>query len=300
MTNKSAIVVGAGFGGLYMLHLLRANGYHVQGFERGDDVGGTWYWNRYPGCRCDVESMEYSYQFADALQQQWDWSARYSAQPEILRYATHVADRYELRGLLRFEATVTAATYDAQRKCWDVEINGDDTACADYLIMATGCLSAANIPDFPGLADFQGNTYHTGQWPKDGVDFTGRRVGIIGTGSSGIQSIPLIAQQAEHLTVFQRTPNYSVPAQNKPLETAFVEDVKANYDDFRARNKAIPPAFGADFPRHFDSALDATPEEREARFEEHWRYGGFAFLAAFADIGLNMDANWHASEFVRN
>ena len=300
MTNKSAIVVGAGFGGLYMLHLLRANGYQVQGFERGDDVGGTWYWNRYPGCRCDVESMEYSYQFADDLQQQWDWSERYSAQPEILRYANHVADRYELRGLIRFEATVTAATYDVQRKRWDVEINGDDTACADYLIMATGCLSAANIPDFPGLADFQGNTYHTGQWPKDGVDFTGRRVGIIGTGSSGIQSIPLIAEQAEHLTVFQRTPNYSVPAQNKPLETAFVEDVKANYDDFRARNKAIPPAFGADFPRHFDSALDATPEEREARFEEHWRYGGFAFLAAFADIGLNMDANWHAAEFVRN
>jgi cation diffusion facilitator CzcD-associated flavoprotein CzcO len=283
-----------------MLHLLRRNGFSVQGFERGGDVGGTWYWNRYPGCRCDVESMEYSYQFSNDLQQEWEWSERYSSQPEILSYANHVADRYQLRDHIQFNAGVTAATYDAARKQWEVEINGKDTAVANFLIMATGCLSAANTPDFPGLGEFAGRTFHTGAWPHDGVDFGGRRVGVVGTGSSGIQSIPLIASDAAHLTVFQRTPNYSVPARNAPLDETYVANIKSTYDDFRARNKAVHPAFGADFPRHADSALEATPEARERRFEEHWRYGGFAFLSSFSDVGIDVDANWHAAEFVRN
>lgn len=298
--HQQAIVVGAGFGGLYMLYQLRKHGFTVQGLERGGDVGGTWYWNRYPGCRCDVESMEYSYQFSDELQQDWEWSERYSAQPEILRYAQHVADRYQLRESIAFNTTVVEARYDETRRAWEVVTDAGDTLTADYLIMATGCLSAANIPDFPGLADFAGPTYHTGAWPEGGVDFTGRRVGVIGTGSSGIQSIPLIAEQAAHLTVFQRTPNYSVPAQNAPIDPDHVAHVKANYADFRARNKANHAAFGADFPRHLDSVLEATPEERERRFEAHWAHGGFAFLAAFGDIGLDMQANWHAAEFVRN
>ncbi|MEM9620863.1 MAG: NAD(P)/FAD-dependent oxidoreductase [Pseudomonadota bacterium] len=295
-----AIVVGAGFGGMYMLHLLRNMGLEVQGYERGSGVGGTWYWNRYPGCRCDVESMEYSYQFSDDLQQEWNWTERYSAQPEILAYANHVAEKFDIQSLIQFDTAIVAASYDAEAACWQVTTQTGERVRSRYLIMATGCLSAANIPDFAGLDTFQGEIYHTGDWPADGVDFAGKKVGIIGTGSSGIQSIPLIAEQAGHLTVFQRTPNYSVPAQNGPIEQDRVAEIKANYADFRARNKQQQPAFGADYPRRTDSVFDVSPEEREQRFEEYWNYGGFMFLAAFADISLDAEANAHAAEFVRN
>ncbi len=295
-----AVVVGAGFGGMYMAHLLREQGLTLAGFERGGGVGGTWYWNRYPGCRCDVESMEYSYQFSDDLQQDWQWSERYSPQPEILAYAQHVAERFQIADLFTFNTSVTQAHYDAASKNWRVATDrGDDVSCR-FLIMATGCLSSANTPDFAGLEDFAGATYHTGAWPHEGVDFSGKRVAVIGTGSSAIQSIPLIAEQAAHLTVFQRTPNFSIPAQNRPIDQSMVEHIKDNYDDFRARNKLQPAAFGADYPRRSDSVLDATPEERERRFEEYWGYGGFMFLAAFGDIGMSEEANFHAAEFVRN
>ncbi|MFW6093805.1 MAG: flavin-containing monooxygenase [Pseudomonadota bacterium] len=295
-----AVVVGAGFSGLYMLHLLRRQGRNVLGLERGSDVGGTWYWNRYPGCRCDVESMEYSYQFSEELQQEWEWTERYAAQPEILAYARHVANRFALRESIRFDTTVTTARWHDGDGVWEVRTDGGERITSRYLIMATGCLSAANVPDFPGRDAFTGRTFHTGAWPHDGVDFTGQRVGVIGTGSSGIQSIPLIAQQAEQLTVFQRTPNYSVPAQNRPLDPDVQREIKARYADLRARNQAQPAGFGADYPRREDSALEVSPEERERRFEEYWQLGGFMFMGAFSDIGLDMRANELAAEFVRN
>ncbi len=294
-----AVVVGAGFGGMYMTHLLVQKGLSVQGFERGDDVGGTWYWNRYPGCRCDVESMEYSYKFSDELQQEWEWSERYSPQPEILAYANHVADRFHLRRHFAFQSSVTSAKYNEADKLWAVMTDTGDQVNARYLIMATGCLSAANIPDFRGLDGFSGPTYHTGAWPKEGVDFSGQRVAVIGTGSSGIQSIPFIAEQAKHLTVFQRTPNFSVPARNKPLDPDLAASIKANYAQFRADAYQQPAAFGAHFPRREDSVLDATPDERDARFEEYWGHGGFMFLSAFGDIGSSPTTNKLAADFVR-
>ncbi|MEQ8860973.1 MAG: NAD(P)/FAD-dependent oxidoreductase [Pseudomonadales bacterium] len=298
--TRDAVVVGAGFSGMYMLHLLRRQGLDALGIERGGDVGGTWYWNRYPGCRCDVESMEYSYQFSADLQQQWQWTERYASQPEILDYARHVADRFELRRWIRFHSTLTAADFDEASGLWQLTLEGGDTLRTRFLIMASGCLSAANVPDFRGLADFRGPTYHTGAWPHDGVDFSGQRVGVIGTGSSGIQSIPLIARQAAQLSVFQRTPNYSVPAQNRPLDPELQRRIKASYAELRARDQEQPAAFGANYPRHADSALSATPEERERRFEEYWQHGGFMFLGAFSDIAIDPRANELAAEFVRS
>ena len=302
MTRNSidAVVVGAGFGGLYMAHLLREHGFNVQGVERADDVGGTWYWNRYPGCRCDVESIEYCYQFSDDLEQDWAWTERYAAQPEILAYAKYVAQRFDLYALFQFQTQVESARYDDEAQRWLVKTNGGNVYDAQFLIMATGCLSTANTPDFPGIEKFTGRTFHTGQWPQSGVDFSGRRVGIIGTGSSAIQSIPHIADQAQHLTVFQRTANFSVPARNRPVDADEVARIKANYSEFRQRARMQPAAFGPNYPRHSDSVLEATPEERERRFEQHWQLGGFMFLGAFADIATNEEANWHAAEFVRN
>jgi cyclohexanone monooxygenase len=295
-----AVVVGAGFGGMYMVHRLQAMGLKVRAFERGSDVGGTWYWNRYPGCRCDVESMEYSYQFSDELQQEWNWTERYASQPEILAYARHVADRFALRDHIAFERSVVSAIYDDATCTWAVETDRGDHVSTRFLIMATGCLSAANTPDFAGLADFRGDRYHTGAWPAEGVDFTGQRVGVIGTGSSAIQSIPLIAQQAAHLTVFQRTPNYSIPAQNRPLDRQFINHTKAHYAELRAQNRQQPAAFGANYPRRTDSVLTASSQERQRRFEEYWAHGGFMFLGAFGDIAIDMRANAIAAEFVRN
>jgi cation diffusion facilitator CzcD-associated flavoprotein CzcO len=299
MQNLDAVVVGAGFGGMYMLHLLRQQNLNVVALERGADVGGTWYWNRYPGCRCDVESMEYSYQFSAQLEQDWEWSERYSAQPEILAYAQHVADRFSLRDNINFNTLVTQANFSEAAARWEVSTDTGERYSCRFLIMATGCLSAANTPAFEGLDDFQGQKFHTGDWPTDGVDFSGQRVGVIGTGSSGIQSIPLIAKQAADLNVFQRTPNYSVPAQNGPLNPQFASEIKANYRDLRDRARMQPAAFGPNYPRNADSALQATAAERDVRFEEFWQHGGFMFMGAFGDIGLDMEANALAAEFVR-
>lgn len=221
-----AVIVGAGFAGLYSLHRLRGLGLTARVYEAGQGVGGTWYWNRYPGARCDVESMDYSYSFSDELQQEWQWTERYAAQPEILKYINHVADRFDLRRDIQFETRVTSAVFDEATSRWSIETDRGDRVSARFCIMATGCLSDAQVPDFKGRETFEGQWYHTGKWPHEGVDFTGQRVGIIGTGSSAIQSIPIIAKQAAHLFVFQRTPNYSMPAQNAPLDRAYERRVK--------------------------------------------------------------------------
>ncbi len=215
-----AVIVGAGFAGMYMLHKLRGLGLSVRVIETGDGVGGTWYWNRYPGARCDVESLEYQYGFSDEIQKGWTWTERYSAQPEILRYQNYVADKLDLKRDITFSTKVTGATYDEANALWAVTTDAGDTLYARFCIMATGCLSAARVPDFPGVEDFGGDWYHTGDWPHEGVDFTGKRVGVIGTGSSGVQSIPIIASQADHVTVFQRTANFTLPAANRKLDPA--------------------------------------------------------------------------------
>src|SRR5580698_340484 len=224
-----AVIVGAGFAGMYMLHRLRGMGLSVRVFEAGSGVGGTWYWNRYPGARCDVESMQYSYQFSEELQQEWQWSERYASQPEILTYLNHVADRFDLRRDIQLGTRVRAARFDEATSRWVITADGGQQTAARFLVMATGCLSAARTPDFPGRDSFGGLTFHTGRWPHDPVDFTGQRVGVIGTGSSGIQSIPVIAAQAREVVVFQRTATYSVPAHNGPLTDEDQKAIKADY-----------------------------------------------------------------------
>ena len=221
-TNSShydVVIVGAGFSGLYMLHRLRSAGFKTQVFEQASDVGGTWYWNRYPGARCDVESMQYAYSFSPELEQEWGWTERYATQPEILRYVNHVADRFDLRRDIQFNTCVSAAIFSETGSLWMIETNNGGRISATYCVMATGCLSSTNTPNFEGVESFSGSLYHTGEWPHHEIDFSGQRVGIIGTGSSAIQSIPLIAEQAKHLYVFQRTPHYTVPARNQPLQS---------------------------------------------------------------------------------
>src|ERR1700710_2800906 len=228
------VVVGAGFAGMYMLHRLRGQGMTARVYEQGSGVGGTWYWNRYPGARCDVESMQYSYSFSEELQQEWQWSEVFAGQPEILRYANHVADRFDLRRDIRFETRVTDAVFNEATHRWTVRTDCGDVVSAKYCVMATGCLSAARMAGFPGLSSFKGNTYHTGHWPHEDVDFTGLRVGVVGTGSSAIQSIPVISGQAAHVTVFQRTPNFSIPSRNRPMPDAYAKSWKDVYPAKRA------------------------------------------------------------------
>ncbi len=291
------IVVGAGFAGMYMLHRLRGLGFSARVLEAGSGVGGTWYWNRYPGARCDIESMQYSYQFSDELQQEWEWTERYAAQPEILKYANHVADRFDLRRDIEFDSRVRSAVYDDRAGRWTLGTDSGKRYSASYCVMATGCLSSPNKPRLPGMERFKGPTYHTGEWPHESVDFTGKRVAVIGTGSSAIQSIPIIAEQAEHLVVFQRTPNYAIPAHNAPLDPEYQRDFKAHYAEFRARAKQMPT--GVAFDYRDVSALEATPEERQEEYEKRWARGGLAFLGGFRDLLFVKAANDTAAEFVR-
>ncbi len=292
-----AVVVGAGFAGLYALHRLRGLGLSARVFEAGDGVGGTWYWNRYPGARCDVESMDYSYSFSEALQQQWRWTERYASQPEILTYLNHVADRFDLRRDIQLGTRVTAAVFDEATSRWTVETDRGDRVSARFCIMATGCLSDARLPDLPGRESFAGRWYHTGRWPHEGVDFTGQRVGVIGTGSSAIQSIPIIATQAARLVVFQRTPNYSVPARNAPLDPEYERRVKAGYAEFRRQARESRVGFVVE--RSGDSALAVAPEEREREYERRWRRGGLGFSATYPDLLTSLDANATAADFFR-
>ena len=296
-TRYDAIVVGAGFAGLYMLYRLRERGLSARVFETGHDVGGTWYWNRYPGARCDVESIEYQYGFSEALVRGWTWTERYATQPEIIRYADYVATQLDLRRDIQFNTRVTAATYDEAARDWTVETDQGDRVTAPFCIMATGCLSASRIPDIAGRETFKGATYHTGNWPHEGVDFTGKRVAVIGTGSSGVQSIPLIAQQAERLFVFQRTPNFSLPALNAPMPADHVAHWKDRFMEERKKARATNSgAFRAANPQ---SALDAPEEERLHNFEVRWKQGGFAFVTAYNDVLTNIDSNALAADFVR-
>ena len=295
--NFDVMIVGAGFAGMYMLHKLRGMGLKARVLEMGDDVGGTWYWNRYPGARCDIESMEYSLQFDDDLEQEWEWTERYAAQPEILTYARHVAERFDLRRDIQFETKVVSAVYDEAAKSWTLTTQAGETFRAPVAVMALGCLSAPNHVDFPGKDSFAGKTYHTGEWPHAGVDFTGQRVAVIGTGSSSIQSIPIIASQAKELTVYQRTPNYAIPAHNRPIDPAHVADVKSRYKELRAHAKTMPSGISFDF-----RAIDATSvseEERNAEYEARWNRGGLAFLGGFQDLLFVQEANDTAAEFVR-
>jgi cation diffusion facilitator CzcD-associated flavoprotein CzcO len=298
-----AVIVGAGFAGMYMLHTLREHGFRARVFEVADDVGGTWYWNRYPGARCDVESLEYSYSFSPELEQEWEWTERYAAQPEILRYAQHVADRFDLRRDIQFSTRVQAADFDDATTSWTIVTRSDDgseqTTRSRFLVMAVGCLSSTNLPEFPGRDTFTGASYHTGTWPHEGVDFTGKRVAVIGTGSSAVQSIPLIAQQAAHLTVFQRTPAYTVPAHNRPLTPDEIAEVKADYRTLREANRQMSGGFGARSSRGDISALEVADEERAAEYARRWDVGGFTFLGGFNDLLLNPDSNETAAQFVR-
>ena len=293
------VIVGAGIAGMQMLFRARELGLTARVFEAGGDVGGTWYWNRYPGARCDVESLEYSYQFSAELQQEWEWTERFSAQPEILRYLNHVADRFDLRRDIRFDTRVSALTYDEAGSRWTVRTAAGEETTSQFVIMATGCLSSANVPEFPGLGAFAGETYHTGRWPHHEVDLTGKRVGVIGTGSSGIQLIPVVAEQAAELYVFQRTAAYSLPAGNHPLDPAEQAEIKADYPGFRARNNRMPSAGNSRFPANPASIFDATPGEREAALEFRWARGGPGLLGTYGDIMVKKTANDIAAEFVR-
>ncbi|MCC6917877.1 MAG: NAD(P)/FAD-dependent oxidoreductase [Alphaproteobacteria bacterium] len=295
--SYDAVVVGGGFAGLFALHRLRGLGFSVRLYEAGDGIGGTWFWNRYPGARVDIQSLEYSYQFDESLQQEWSWSERYAPQSELLDYANHVADRFNLRTDIQLNTRVKSARFDDGADVWIVETDKGEVVRASFVVMATGCLSSTNTPKFEGLESFKGRTFHTGRWPREDVDFTGRRVGVIGTGSSAIQSIPLIAAEAKHLTVFQRTANYSVPAHNGPIPEDIVRDVKSRYAQYRADN--YNTALGADWGYRTDTAMEHTPEERDAEYESRWQRGGLSFYGSYADILSDPAANETAAEFIR-
>ena len=293
------LIVGAGFAGMYMLIEARRRGLDALVLEAAEGVGGTWRANRYPGARVDIQSLEYSFSFDEDLQQEWRWSEKYASQPELLRYAEHVADRFSLRRDIRFNTRVAAARWDESAAQWRVTSEDGARWSAKYLVMASGPLSTPNAPDFEGLTDFRGPVIHTARWPQDEVDFTGARVGVIGTGSSGVQVIPPLAAQARHLTVFQRTPAYVVPARNGPLDPALEAAVKADYAGFRQRNLAMRGGFGSLVPPNMVSALAVSEEEREAEFERRWQIGGFSLLGAFADLLVDERANALAAQFVR-
>ena len=290
-----AVVVGAGFAGVYMLYKLRRLGLSVRGFETGTGVGGTWYWNRYPGARCDVESLQYSYSFDEDLQQEWRWSERYPAQPEILDYIEHAAERFDLKRDISFETRIVAAVFDESAGLWRVTTDHGETVSARYCIMATGALSAARKPDIEGLDDFVGEWYHTGNWPHRAVDFTGQRVAVIGTGSSGIQTIPAIARLAAHVTVFQRTPNFSIPGRNRALADEDQQAWKARYAEHRARAREV----GTLYEFSDRGAVQASEAERLAEYERRWANGGVAFVHSFNDLMINEASNTTAAEFVR-
>jgi cation diffusion facilitator CzcD-associated flavoprotein CzcO/acetyl esterase/lipase len=297
--DLDVVIVGAGFAGLYLLHRLRGMGYTVKIFETADDVGGTWYWNRYPGARCDIQSIDYCYSFDAELEAEWQWSEKYATQPEILRYIQHVADRFDLRRDIEFSTRVESAAWDDEASVWRVRTGQGDTVGCRYYIMATGCLSAPKAPDIAGTDRFQGATYATSRWPHDGVDFTGMRVAVIGTGSSGIQSIPLIAKQAVQLTVFQRTANFSIPAHNGPIPARKLEAYEGRREEFR--DAARWSLAGVTVPISEQGAMQVSEEERQARFERVWEAGDLIeSFTVFNDIVVNPESNATLAEFVRN
>jgi len=298
ISSLDVLIIGAGFSGIYMLKKIREMGLSARVIDAAAGVGGTWFWNRYPGARVDVESMFYSYSFDKTLEQEWEWTERYPAQPEILNYINHVADRFELRSHIQLSTSVTSAIYDENKATWLVNTDGDHSFSARFCVMATGCLSAANTPDFDGLKEFKGRIFHTGKWPHNDVDFSNRRVGVIGTGSSGVQIIPEIAKQAKHLTVFQRTASYVVEAFNRPLGATDQANTKANYHELRDAAKKTFGGFTV--VANDQSALSVSEEECRNALEEGWKAGGNSFLASYGDFSTNIEANLRAQEFVRD
>ncbi|HVW16754.1 MAG TPA: NAD(P)/FAD-dependent oxidoreductase [Solirubrobacteraceae bacterium] len=292
-----AVVVGAGFAGIYALHRLRRDGFSARVYESASGVGGTWFHNRYPGCRCDVSSVEYSYSFSPELEQEWAWTERYPSQAYLVEYLNHVVDRFGLRDGIQLETRVTAASFDDETGLWAIETDRGDRVTARFLVTAVGCLSAANRPAFPGLDDFEGLVLHTGEWPEEEVDLRGKRVGVVGTGSSGVQVIPVVAEQAEHLYVFQRTAGYVVPARNHPYTDEYLRDIKSRYREFRQMLRGT--LLGFDNEQRMQPALEATPEERRAEYQRRWDIGGPYLLGAYGDLILDLEANRTCSDFVR-
>lgn len=293
--SVDVVVVGAGFAGLYALHKLRGQGMTVRVLEAAPELGGTWYHNRYPGARCDVESVDYCYSFSDELQREWDWTERYATQAEILAYLNWVADKLDLRRDIALRTRVVSATLDEATLRWTVTTDAGQRLSARFCLMATGPLSAALTPDFAGLDTFAGEIYHTAHWPHEPVDFTGKRVAVIGTGSSGIQSIPVIGERAAQLYVFQRSANYSVPAGNRPLSAEELDEIKANYPQRRAlswRSGGGSPHITAPKP-----TMQFTAEERRAAFEKRWQLGGVLFSKTFPDQITDLEANEEARRF---
>ena len=297
-SNCDVVIIGAGFAGLYMLHKLRQQGFDAHVVEAGGGIGGTWYWNRYPGARCDIESVQYSYAFDDELQQEWNWSERYAAQPEILRYAEHVADRFGLWSGITLDTRVTATAYDSGRNQWVLSTDGGAQISARYCIAAVGCLSTPQVPDWPGVQRFRGQIYHPGAWPQEGVDFTGQRVAVIGTGASGIQIISSIAPEVDHLTVFQRTAPFVFPARNRPLPPEELAALKSRYAEIREAARRGPQ--GRAFTTEGRPMLDDHPADREAVLRRYWEMGGLDFTKAYTDISSNLEADGITADFVRN
>ncbi len=290
------VIVGAGFAGMYMLHKARGMGMTARVFEAGDDVGGTWYWNRYPGARCDVDSFEYNYAFFEEIDDSWYWTERFAAQPEIFSYARHVADRLDLRRDITFETRIASAHWDDDAGSWTVTTDGGDSVTARFVVMATGCLSVPNLPQIEGVHDFAGEVFHTADWPRQPVDFSGKRVGIIGTGSSGCQTIATIAPQVGELYVFQRTANHCIPANNGPIEDEHYRHLKSNNKELREKWHSTP--FGMSVPFGMRSALEVSSAERRAAYEARWQLGGLSFAGVFDDLLRNEEANRTASDFV--
>ncbi len=297
--DVDAVVIGAGFGGLYTIYKLRKLGFSVCLFERGSDVGGTWYWNRYPGARCDAPSLQYSYAFSEALQQEWEWSETYASQSEILSYLRHVTERFNLRSAIQFDTTVTSATLDQRNTLWRVETDTGKSITARFCIFATGCLSTMKTPDFPGLGEYKGEWFHTGSWPHEEINFRGKHVGIIGTGSTGIQAIPVIARTAAHLKVFQRTPQFSTPARNGPMDKVYEAKIKSDYSGFRARNYRQPVAMDIIIDREAPKTFEVSAGERTRIYEQCWEKGGLGYSTAFRDSSVNHAANEDLSNFIR-
>ena len=297
LTEVDAVIVGAGFSGLYMLHRLRELGYTTRVFDAADDVGGTWYWNRYPGASCDSESHYYCYSFSDEIRKEWQWTCRYPAQPEILEYLNFVADRLDLKKDIQFRTRVIAGHFDEATHSWLVETDRGETVRAKFLITGVGNTSTPSSPDIPGLETFAGKVYHTAVWPHEKVDFTGQRVGLIGTGSSGIQSTPFIAKEAAHLTVFQRTANYSVPARNHQLTDEIRREQNENYEELRRLTLASP--IGMSIEPSQTSALADSPEQRQAKLDALWEIGGFHFMfSSYNDIVVDIKANAAVADYI--
>lgn len=299
-TDLDAIVIGGGFAGLYMLSCLRDKlGLSARVYEAGSDVGGTWYWNRYPGARCDSESIYYM--FSDHLSkdilQEWTWSERYAAQPEILRYLQYVADKLDLRRDIQFNTRIATAVFDEALNRWEITTDAGERVSARFFITAVGCLTTPYTPTFKGLETFQGDSYHTARWPEEEVDFTGKRVAVIGTGATAVQVVPEVAKQAAHLYVFQRTPSHDLPGQNRPLDQAYVREIKANYEDIWQTARETRGGFP--YPVAHASALDVTPEERRRVYEDAWEKGGLGFgFGTFSDLLINKESNDTAVEFL--